>query len=110
MDAVFERDNALLTLSWFDETGAAATPSSASYRIDDLSSGEEIRGDTALSASSSVTIELMYADTQILDENKVEEGRRLSATAIYGTDTDGNPKQKTVEYDFTVKNARFKSP
>lgn len=108
MDIVIEGDNASVTISWFDKVGVAEAPISASYRINDIDSGEQIRGDTSLSATETVTIELTQSDNQILDSTKEHEGRRLTATAVYGTDDNGDSIQKTVEYDWQVAKARFK--
>lgn len=110
METVNENDNASLTINWYDKTGIAEAPLSASYRIDDVDSGEEIRGVTALSATESVTIQLTHDDNRILDATnpaKQHEGRRLTATAVYGTDDDGAAIQKTVEYDWQVCRTRF---
>lgn len=107
MDEVNEGDNFNLAIAWKDSDGNAVTPQSASYRIDDVNSGAAVRAETALAATSSVTVNVMKADTAILEPTNRHEGRRLTATAIYGTDGDGNPKQKTVEYEFQVNNTKF---
>lgn len=107
MDTVNERDNCELTITWRDAAGDLAVPVSASYRIDDVRSGQSIRAETALPNTSIATINLTYADNQILDPTLVEEGRRLTATAVFGTDSNGDPIQKSFEYEWQVKNLRF---
>lgn len=109
MDEVNEGDNFNVILAWKDADGAAVTPQSAVYRIDDVNSGSQIRGETSLNSTSTETINITGADTVILDQSNRHEGRRLTATAVYGTDGAGQPKQKTVEYEFQVNNTRFKS-
>lgn len=107
MDEVNEGDNFEVDIAWKDADGVAVSPQSAVYRIDDVNSGSQIRAETNLNGTSTETIQIMGADTVILDQSNRHEGRRLTATAIYGTDPDGNPKKKTVEYEFQVNNTRF---
>lgn len=107
MDSCQEHDEFSLTVSMYDTAGALAAPTSASYRIDDVKSGTQIRGNTALSAASSQTLTVKYSDTAMVDPNNETERRRLTVTAIYGTDVDGNPRQISREYDFVVQNSRF---
>ena len=46
-DTVNEKSTSIVTLSFADEAGNAVTPTSGTYRIDDVASGTQIKGDTA---------------------------------------------------------------
>lgn len=88
MDQVNERGTWVTTVAFTDEDGNAVVPASASYRIDDVGSDTEVRGDTAISAlASSVEILWTAADTSILDETKPYETRRMTVTWTYATAT-----------------------
>lgn len=92
---------AYLTAAFAGKTGAAATPSSVSYRIDDLESGTEVRGDTAVTPAASVEIELTAADNALLG-TRDRETRRVTVTAVYGAGD-----QVIDEYDYELKRVRF---
>jgi hypothetical protein len=107
MDSCGEHDEFDLTITMYDTSGVLAAPTSATYRIDDVKSATQIRDDTALSAAATQTIQVKYADTAMVDAANEAERRRLTVTAIFGTDDAGNPRQITREYDFVVANSRF---
>jgi hypothetical protein len=97
-----ERSTWITTVSFFDEDNDPVTPDSASYRIDDVSSGTEVREDTDIETlATTVEIEWEPADTAILDDSRMNEKKRLTITWIYDTD-----KQGTAEYILNVKNLR----
>ena len=66
MMQVNEGTTAYLSATFADKTGVAETPTTVVYRIDDVRSGTEIRGATAVSAASTVEITLSPADNRIL--------------------------------------------
>jgi hypothetical protein len=75
------------------------SPTPATYRIDDVYFGTEIRGDTVLSVAASVEITLTPDDNAILDPGNSYEKRRVTVKATYGSSGGVND-----EYDYQVKN------
>lgn len=98
-DQVNEGNAAWLTATLRDKAGNLATPSSATYRIDCLTTGEEVRDTTALSAASEMEIALTIADTAIVNEGNSIELKRVTVIGVYG---DGD--EVKAQYDFNVKN------
>lgn len=87
MQTVTEKSTAYLTVSFYDKSGALAIPNSATYRIDDVQSGSQVRTDTAISPiASSVEIKLTTTDNAILNSAGRNEQRRVTVVAIYGVD------------------------
>lgn len=102
MDTVNERSSWISTIAFTDENGLAISPSSASYRIDDVGSGAEIRDNTAITPlASSVEIVWTPEDTKILSDVHLFEVRVLTVTWLYGTS-----KQGTEEYILKIKNLK----
>jgi hypothetical protein len=96
-----ERSTRWLTIAFKDRDGAAAVPGSASYRIDCLSTGTEIRADTALPAGASPEITLTPDDTAIVDDANRTERRLMTVHASFGVDDEINEY-----YLFDVRNLR----
>lgn len=87
LEQVNEQSTAYLAVTFRDKAGAAQAPSSASYCIDDVASGQEVRGDTVISApGSTVEITLSPADNTLRNEAAAYEKRRVTVTALYGAD------------------------
>lgn len=103
MDRVNEGTTWITTVTFTDENGDPATPTSASYRIDDVGNNLEVRPDTDITGLSSA-VDLMWteADTQIIDPNNPYETRRMTVTWSYGDPTGHG----TEEYLLQVKNMR----
>lgn len=99
MEQVNEESTAYLTVTFLDKDGNAAAPSSATYRIDCLTSGKAIRGVTALGAGSSVEVTLTPTDNAIQQVSSAKETRRVTIEALYGA-SDGINE----EYDYEVVN------
>jgi hypothetical protein len=98
-DIVNEKSSWTVTVSFFDETGAPATPTSITYRIDDVRSGMSILASTQLSPVGPVnTIVITPAQNTMRDSTKTYEARRLTIIWLYG----GN-KQGTAEYLYQIK-------
>ena len=53
MKRVNEKSTAYLTVTFRDKAGAAQAPASAKYRIDDVTTGQLVRGDTDISSPGS---------------------------------------------------------
>ena len=97
MMQVNEGTTAYLSATFADKTGVAETPTTVVYRIDDVRSGTEIRGATAVSAASTVEITLSPADNRILSAAQNYEARRVTVVAAYGA-----ADQVTAEYTYRV--------
>ncbi len=102
---VNEKTTIWVTVAFQDRTGVATTPSSATYRIDCLTSGAAILASTAVSGlSSSTEIEVTSAQNAIQVSANPEEFRRMTVTANYGTGD-----VMVEEFDWIVKNLPFAS-
>lgn len=84
MEQVNERSTAYLAVTFKDKAGAAQQPTTASYRIDDVATGAQIRGDTALTPGTSVEITLTPADNAILSPRLAVEEHVVTVTGTYG--------------------------
>lgn len=86
MDEVTERSSWITTVAFTDEDGEAVVPASASYRVDDVGSGTEVRDDTDISPlAASTDVILTAADTSILDETHPYETRRVTVSWTFPT-------------------------
>lgn len=101
---VNEGSGAFVTANFLDKDGNAATaPNTITYRIDDVATGTEVRGDTPIgSPAQSIEISLQPADTVILNERNERERRRLT---IKGDYTAGDVVVGFADYD--VLNSSF---
>lgn len=97
-----ERSTGYLTVTFLDKDGLPAAPASLSYRIDDLMSGTEIRGETTIGSGASVEIVLSPSDNLIVNAARPEENRIVTISASYGVDDEIND-----EYEYQVLNLRF---
>ncbi len=100
-ELVNQGTTAYLTITFLDKAGVAQAPSSASYRIDCLTSGLEIKDDTSLTPASSVEVTLSATDNAIKLEANASERRLVTVTATYGT-----ADAAVGEYEYHVKNLR----
>jgi len=100
MQRVNEKSTAYLTITFRDKVGAAQAPTSAKYRIDDITSGQTVRGDTdILAPGSTVELVLTVADNTMKNAGAPHEQRRVTIEAGYG---DGDAV--TAEYVYEVLN------
>ena len=99
MITVNEKTTCALVLSFTDETGAAVTPSSGSYRIDDVDSGTQVLGDTAFTPTSATHSLVITAAQNSQISTNPSEGRRVTITWLYGSG-----KQGTAEHIYLLKN------
>jgi len=99
MQTVTERSTAYLTASFYDKTGVLQAPASLAYRIDDVMSGQQVRGDTTITPAAQAEITLTAADNAILNTVGSDEKRRVTVTASYGVSD-----QVTDEYIYLVRN------
>lgn len=101
MDSVNENSTAYLTVAFADKTGAPAVPTSATYRIDDITNNVPIRASTALTPAASIEITLAPGDNAIA--GRASEIHRVTVTAQYG----GAGDAVSNEYDYQVNNLRY---
>lgn len=92
-----------LDIMFFDDDGEPATPESATYRIDDVLSGEEVRAETAIDdLAEEIVLTMKFNDTKMVGSDTERERRRVTVVANYGTDDEDNPKQNTQFFEFDV--------
>lgn len=86
MEQVNEGSSAYLTVTFKDKAGLAQEPTAASYRIDDVATGTEIRDDTDLTPADSIEIALTPADNAIVSPRLPVERHVVTVTGTYGED------------------------
>lgn len=98
-DEVNEKSTSYLSVTFKDKAGAAAAPASATYRIDCITTGTAIKGDTALTPAGTVEIAITPNENRIVTPGNARERRRVTVTATYGA-TDS----VSDEFDYDVVN------
>ena len=110
INEVNERSIHIFNVAFIDEDGAAVTPVTASYRVDDVGSDVQVRDDTDISIAAPDTdkdVILTVADTSILDETKPYETRRVTVVWTYWTQTSPSVTGNgTYEYLLNVVNLK----
>jgi len=98
---VNEKSTALLTLSFFDESELAVSPSAVTYRIDDAASGTAILALTTLTGPFSTTKDIVITSAQnaIINNTHSFEMRIVTVEFDYS-----GGKHATGEYKYMVKN------
>ena len=84
-DEINEGSSGFLTVAFTDKAGDPESPSSISYRIDDDASGDEVLGDTAIAAASSIEIPLPPSVNVSIGTDRTQK-RLVTVTATYGAD------------------------
>lgn len=98
-----ERSSAWVTIGFTDRAGAPVGPDSVTYRIDCMTTGTAILGDTTVSApGASFEVELTPDFNRIIDPTNLREMRRLTVVASYG-----GSDEATEQYDWWVVNLTF---
>lgn len=83
---VNERSTAYLDVEFTDRDGQLAAPQAVTYRIDDVITGDEVRGNTDIDEpAAQITITLSASETRIIS-GRSEERRRVTVRAVYGED------------------------
>lgn len=80
-------------------TKAASTPTTVHYRVDCLSTRQNLKPWTSVSAASSVSISIGSAENEIQDATKTRERRQLIVKA-----DDGLSTQAIGHVEWTVEN------
>ncbi len=85
MERVNEKSTAYLTVTFRDKAGAAQAPATAKYRIDDVTTGQPVLGDTEIpTPGSTVELTLSVGDNTMLSQIAATEQRRVTVVAEYG--------------------------
>jgi hypothetical protein len=86
IDEVNERSTWFTTVSFTDENGDPVVPATATYRIDDVGSGQQVRDTTDIDPLETES-QIMWepSDTEILDEANAYETRRMTVSWTYTT-------------------------
>jgi hypothetical protein len=85
---VKERSSTTLTSYFRDSSNAASAPTTAHYRIDDVTSETPITGWTALTPATSIDITIKSSENRMVDNSNERERRVLTVSADKGTDTE----------------------
>lgn len=100
MDTINERTSCTVTVSFFDEDDVAVTPTSATYRLDDVTSCASILAATVLTGlGTTKAIEINKDQNKIISEAHAYETRRLTIEFTYAS-----TKHGTDEYLYRIKN------
>lgn len=101
MSTVNENSTSRFTSNPINEDGDAFTPDTARYRLDDITTGNEIIAWTSISPTSTeMVITIPASKNSIIDESKSEEDKVLTIETDFGTDS------QHVEWQiYTVTNA-----
>lgn len=99
---VNEGSGAFLTVTFKDKAGAQAAPTSARYRIDCVTTGEEVADWTAMTAAAQVELAITSAQNAMRSEANANELRRVTVEGTYGAGD-----KVTGEYEYNVANLRF---
>jgi len=85
MERVNEKSTAYLSVTFRNKAGAAQAPATATYRIDDVATGQTVRGDTDIGTpDSTVELTLTVDDNTLKNAIAAAEQRRVTVVAEYG--------------------------
>ena len=101
MDEINERCTYVLTISFYDEDNVLVVPNTATYRIDDVTTGTAIKAQTTCGAvmASSMDVEITTDENNMIAENHTYETRRVTVEFTYGA-----AKRGTDEYLYKIHN------
>lgn len=96
-EAILEGDNAILEGYWIDTTGAAFTPASLQYRVDDLASQQQLQDWTDLPVTGTSTVLVIPgALNALLSPQSFTERRQVKVRL---TDSAGNKQTVPAVYE-----------
>lgn len=98
MDTVNERTTSRLTVAFADADGEPAVPATVTYRVDCLTTGEEVVADTALTPAASLALDLGASVQAMRGPGNRREVRRVTVSATYGDDDEAH-----AEYLYEVR-------
>ena len=96
---VNENSTSYVTVVPKDKDGVAATPATLKYQIDCVTTGTNMKAETALTPGTSVEITITPTENAINDQNNSHEERVVTVTAGYGASD-----QVIEEFDYLVIN------
>ena len=96
---VNENSTSYVTVVPKDKDGVAATPATLVYQIDCVTTGTNMKAETALTPGTSVEITITPTENAINDQNNSHEERVVTVTAGYGASD-----QVIEEFDYLVMN------
>ena len=85
---VKERNSITLTAYFRDSSNAASAPTTAHYRIDDITTETAITAWTSLTPGASIDITIKSAENRIIDQSNERERRQITVSADKGTTTE----------------------
>lgn len=97
-----DKTSGTVTLSFLDVTGALAAPTTATYQIDCLTTGTNVRTLTTLTAASQITFILSTSDNAIINPINQSEIKKITVNATYGAGDEAH-----AETHYVVRNMRF---
>lgn len=106
MNQINEKSTGYVTVTFRDKAGAAAMPTAVTYRIDCLTTGQQVRDWTATAPAAAVELVITPAENAILVDANSREQRRITVVAAYGP---GDADQCTADVDYLVANLKFVS-
>ena len=83
---VLERSSFTTSAEFRDSAHADDAPTTAHYRIDDLTTGQNILDWTALTPAASISITVKSSENRMLSSAHVTERRQITVAADKGTD------------------------
>lgn len=95
LENIDDSSTAYLVVSFYDEDGAALTPTAATYRID-TDAGVQVKNNTVLTPASTITITLAKEDNRIASTS--DQVNVVTVQATWSTD-----KQLISEYRYNIK-------
>jgi hypothetical protein len=99
---IMEESSGWFTLTFYDRDGLLATPASIDYYIRNLADGAVVRASTPLTPDTSVDLQLTPSDTEIVDDTKQWEAKRVTVEVSHGVDDAYNQ-----QFDYHVKNLSY---
>lgn len=92
-----------LTITFKNEDGDLVVPTSVTYRIDDVSTGQSILADTNYpTPTSTITITILPAYTAILNQTNLSELREVTVKSTFA-----GGKAQNLSIPYEVVNLRF---
>lgn len=101
MFEVNEGTTAYLSVTFLDKDGAEQEPATVTYRVHEMATGVQIRGDTSVTPGETVEITLSVADNAILNQAALYETHVVTVAATYG---EGDAVRS--QYQYRVRNLR----
>jgi hypothetical protein len=98
---VKESSESWVDVSFFDQNGSQASPSTVTYSLQCLATGKQIKTNVSVGASPVVTITLTPTDNAIQDEANSYEDKLLTVVATFGIGA-----QQVDDFIYRVRNLR----